>query len=127
MSGRRAIVKIKPNHIPQHDKYIVPTLLMWDKGKKKKNYGYPYLGGRYNSSEGRYNSAEVHTQSPKKFVQITYTTNAHNEYSYTPPKRIIYTPPVDGPSIYFPVYQSPLPGYVYEIKDLGSKYGSSPV
>ncbi|XP_037295531.1 uncharacterized protein LOC115442351 [Manduca sexta] len=79
------------------------------------NDGYPVSGG---SSGNGHGSANKHSSGG------THTTNNYNNYHYSPPQQIRYTPVGGGAPRTYPVYRGTPPTYVYQIRDSGSKYGT---
>lgn len=81
------------------------------------SHGYPGSHGLSGNNPGNKPggmSGNTHT---------THTTKIVNNYHYSPPSQISYTP-VHGRPQSYPVYHGTPPTYVYQYKDSGSKYGT---
>lgn len=88
------------------------------------SHGYPSSGGSHGyPSSGGGLSGNSHGY-PNKPGQAHHTTNVYNNYHYSPPQQIRYTPVGGGPPMSYPVYRGNPPNYVYQYKDSGSKYGT---
>lgn len=78
-----------------------------------KQHGYPSSSGGLSGSGHGYPANRP----------TSHTTNVYNNYHYSPPAQISYTPR-GGVPVSYPVYRGTPPTYVYQYKDSGSKYGT---